>query len=215
MLSAFQNSLFTSYNQDPTFFEEVVSYLSRNWNPIMTVIAVVISALALYLQILTVLKNKISVEMNQINNGDLDYAFAFLYYDRFDCAFLRVQVKNLSRSPVTLSNIMLELDGGFTSPAAHFNIGDFHNENGITLYYRDDQSKALKFNLKSENLLDRCRLEPLDTKSGFLVFFNIPEIPKERIRAVVHYAAASKKFEAGVWINPLPSNLKPFHEPKD
>lgn len=171
--------------------------------------ALSISFISLALSLHSKFKERIKIKIDY--NPEDSLCFGFIYYDIYKILFAKIDIVNLSNTPVSISKIYLKDSTGNTFISTSYDIGDSFNKNGITLYNKDDPSHGNLHNLKSENILNNLRLDSYGNLSGYAVFFNVEPI-QTPTSFTIFIEVSNKTFSKNITISPLPDNLKPLHE---
>ncbi len=178
------------------------------FNNLIGFLALFISLVNLFLYYRSLKKETVKLKIYQDN--DEAYSFSFTIYQKYKCLFFHVNIENLSKTDASISKLFITDKFGNDYFPSEFNIGDYHNENGITLYTSDDKSDGYRYNLKSENLLNNLRVKSHGNISGFLVFLNFPVITTNDA-VTLNIQTPTKSFKQTIHINPLPDTLRPFY----
>ena len=186
------------------------SFLSVHWDPVLTVGAFVVALIDLVLHIIAHCKEKVRLRIVQLPASS--YSFSLTWFDRYDLLFFQVEIDNLSREPVTLADIKLIAPDGKSYPAAEYTLGDHHNDRGLTLYNPTNRHRGNFFNLKTENLISDTRFDANDSKSGYLVFFDVPPVESPSSKFKLSVRAGKKRYSVPITVTPLPDNLSPWSE---
>ena len=174
--------------------------------------ALTISFISLSLSLHSKFKERIKIKIDYSPEDSL--CFEFVYYDKYKILFTNIDIVNLSNTPVSISKIYLKDSIGNTFISTPYDIGDSINENGMTLYNKDDPNHGTLHNLNSENILNNLRLDSYGKLNGYAVFFNVEPI-KLPTSFTIFIEVSNKTFSKNITISPLPDNLKPLHELTD
>lgn len=192
-------------------FSRSWEYVSSNWNSILTIGAFCVSLVDLVLHIISHRKENVQLRIAQIPSSAA-YSFSLTWYSRYDLLFCKLRIDNMSRQPITLSDIRLIAPDGNSYVASEYTLGDHFNENGLTLHDPADRRQGMFFNLKTENLLSDVRFEANDTKSGYLVFFGVPPVNTAGSHFKLSVCAGKKHYSAPISVSPLPDDLRPWSD---
>ncbi|MEG2811731.1 MAG: hypothetical protein RR912_04360 [Clostridium sp.] len=184
---------------------DISSYLKTN---LLAIIALLISLSSLAISLRNLWKERINLKIS--NDPSESFCFGFIYYDKYKLLFTKLDIINLSKTDTSINRIIL-IDNGKEIDASPYNIGDTHNENGITLYNTENPSRGVIYNLKSENLLNNLRISSNGHISGYVTFFDVNLISSEKEYTLI-VKTPNKDFSTKIKCSPLPGNLKPKHE---
>lgn len=185
---------------------KVVNIIPKN---IIEILALLISLINLYLYYRTIKNEKINLKIEQ--DTEDAYSFAFTWYQKYNCVFFHVSINNNSKSDTSISKITLTDNLGNIYTPSEYDIGDFHNDNGLSLYDKDDSDIYYTYNLKSDNLLNELRIPSFGHISGYLVFMNFPPISENTIVKLTLYTP-TEIFDKNIAISPLPNNITPNYD---
>lgn len=156
-------------------------------------------------------KERVRLRIRQVADSPA-YNFGFVWYERYQCAFFRVRIENLSLTPITIAAFELLCPDGTRLHASQYDIGDPYNPDGLTLIERNDSHLGQKFNLKSENALNRMRYDGHDSADCYLVFFDVPAIVGKNLKYTLVTHVPHKTYRTKLIATPLPDHLRPQHE---
>ncbi|EKO1913589.1 hypothetical protein PZQ55_002676 [Clostridium botulinum] len=173
---------------------------------IVETLALLISLINLYLYYRTIKNEKVNLQIEQDNEDA--YSFTFTWYKKYDCVFFHVSINNTSKSDTSISKITLTDNLGNIYTPSQYDIGDYHNDDGLSLYEKNDSGIYYAYNLKSDNLLNELRVPSFGHISGYLVFMNFPPISESTIvKLTLH--TPTEIFSENIAISPLPDNITP------
>lgn len=163
-----------------------------------------ISIVNLFLYYNTLRKQKVNLSIVQ----DEKDAFNFkkVQYETYQCLFFHVNICNKSKSDTSITKIELVDSTGNSFDPSHYDLKDYHNGDGLTLYEKGEGLHGYTYNLSTENILHTLRIPSYGNIKGYLVFFDVLEIQSSTTYTLrVH--TPKKIFKQKIIVNPLPDSL--------
>ena len=193
---------------------EITDFAVQHWNPIFTVAAFALSFCDLLLHLRTHRRESEKIRVRQIHENDVkSYCFPAMRDGKeITCTLVGVQIENLSRTSLSITDIQLVAPDKTRSFASR--LSDTDERSGTLVLYElcGGSRHQLSLNVDADNLALHPRLDGNDSRQGYLVFFGLPAVSTGSVRHSLRLSVSGKVYKARVNIEALPSNLIPIHK---